>query len=61
MPSTSPVPPTGSGRNPARSFGNPRADDLGGVNRRVTKFGEERQTADMILVAVAEHERINRP
>jgi hypothetical protein len=34
--------------------------DFGRVNQRVTKFPEQRQTADVILVAVTEHERINR-
>ena len=35
--------------------------NFGGVNWRVTKFVEERQAADVILVTVAEHERVKRP
>jgi hypothetical protein len=32
--------------------------DFGRVNGRVTKFCEQRQATDVILVAVAEHERV---
>ena len=34
--------------------------DLGGIDRRIAELGEERKTADVILVAVAEDQRVGR-
>ncbi len=34
-------------------------DDLGGVDRRIADFPEQRQAADVVLVAVAQNHRID--
>ena len=35
-------------------------NDLGGIDRRIAEFRQQRQPADMVPVAVAEHQRVDR-
>ena len=47
-------------RPPGDAIGQSRADDFGGIDRRIAEFRQQRQPADMVLVAVAEHQRVDR-
>ena len=41
-------------------LGSRAQNDLGGIDRRIAEFRQQRQAADMVPVAVAEHQRVDR-
>jgi hypothetical protein len=47
-------------RPPGGTFGQRAQNDLGRIDRGIAKFRPERQPADMVPVAVAKHQRIDR-
>jgi hypothetical protein len=52
--------PTDRQRPRSESVGQSAANDSGSVNWRITKLRQKRQSADMVLVAVAKDQRIRR-
>ena len=47
------------GQRPHGNVSQSARDDVSGVDRRIAKLRQQRQAADMVLVAVAQHQRVD--